>query len=83
MLLFLSDGSLTSLLSVNSPGRVRVDGQLAPGDLAGGQGGRVRGEEAQPGVVRGDLRHGAVCELVHPEEVSLATGTVLNVVILN
>ena len=52
LLLFsLSHGSLTPQLGVHGPGRVRVDWQLAPCDLAGGQGGRVRGEEAQPGVL--------------------------------
>ena len=83
LLLSLSHGSLTSQLSVHGPGRVRVDRQLAPCHLAGGQACWVRGEETQPGVLSGDLIHGPVCELVHSQEVTLCTRTVLNVVILN
>ena len=51
LMLSLSHGSLTSQLGVHGPGRFRVDRQLAPGHLAGGQGGRVGGEEAQPGIL--------------------------------
>ena len=82
LLLFLSDDSPTSLLSVDSPGRVIVDWQSSPGDLAGGQGGRVRGQQAQPGGSVTDLLHGPVSELIHPQEVSLDTSSVLIVVIL-
>ena len=83
MLLFLSDDSPTSLLSVDSPGRVIVDWQPSSGDLAGGQGGRVRGQQAQPGGGRADLLHGPVSELIHPQEVSLETSSEQSVVSLN
>ena len=81
--MFLSDDSLTPLLSVDSPGRVIVDWQSSPGHLAGGQGGRVRGQQAQPGGGRADLLHGPVSELIHPQEVSLDTSSEQGVVSLN
>ena len=83
LLLSLSHGSLTPQLSLHRPGRLRVDRQLAPCHLARGQACRVGGEETKPGVLSGDLIHGPVCKLVHSQEVSLATSTVLSVVILN
>ena len=83
LLLFLSDGSPTSLLSLHSPGRVIVDWQPSPGHLAGGQGGRVRGQQAQPGGGRADLLHGPVCELIHSQEVSLDSSSEQSVVSLN
>ena len=83
VLIYLSDRSLTSLLSVHRPHIARVDRQLALGDLAGGQACRVRGEETQPGVLSRDLFHGPVCKLVHSQEITLGTRTVLIVVILN
>ena len=82
-LLYLSDGSPTSLLSVHSPGRVIVDRQTSPGHLAGGQGGRVRGKQAQPGGGRADFLHGPVCELIHSQEVSLDSSSEQSVVSLN
>ena len=82
LLLFLSDGSPTFLLRVYSPGRVIVDWELAPGHLTGRQGGRVRGEQAQPRGRISDFSHGPVCELIYPQEVSLGISSVLIIVIL-
>ena len=80
--MFLSDGSSTSLLRVYSPRRAKVDRELAPGHVIGCQGGRVRGEQTQPGGSAPDLTHRPVCELIHSQEIRLDTSSEESVVSL-
>ena len=83
LLLFLSDCSPTAPLSVDTPGSVIVDRQPTSGHLTGSQGGRVGGQHSQSGGIGVDLLQRSVAELIHPQEVSLGTGSELIVVSLN
>ena len=85
-LLFLSDGSPTAPLGVETPGSVIVvivDRQLTSGHLTGGQGGRARAQYSQPSGVGQELLQGSVAKLVYPQEVSLVTSSELIIVFLN